>query len=77
MPIYEYKCEDCSLQFEVKRSFNDKAVAPCPKCKGKTHRVFSLVPIIFKASGFYVTDNRKNDSAPEELKDASSSYSPS
>ncbi len=66
MPIYEYKCEDCSTQFEMKCSFDDTFVASCPKCEGKTRRLFSPIPIIFKGSGLYVTDSRKNDSTPEE-----------
>ena len=66
MPIYEYKCENCSTQFELKHGFNDGLMACCPKCSGKTRRLFSPVAVIFKGSGFYITDSRKNDSAPEE-----------
>ncbi|MCX6002676.1 MAG: FmdB family transcriptional regulator, partial [Chloroflexi bacterium] len=36
----------------------DENVAPCPKCKSKVKRRFMPVPIIFKGSGFYVTDSR-------------------
>ncbi|MBU2608674.1 MAG: FmdB family transcriptional regulator, partial [Chloroflexi bacterium] len=32
----------------------------CPKCQGKARRVIHSVPIIFKGSGFYVTDHRKS-----------------
>ena len=32
----------------------------CPRCHGKAHRLFSPVPIIFKGSGFYVTDSTKD-----------------
>lgn len=58
MPIYEYECTKCSHQFELKRSFGEDSGAPCPRCKGEGRRLFSLVPIIFKGSGFYITDNR-------------------
>ena len=61
MPVYEYQCEDCATQFELKRRFNDTSVAPCPRCKGKTRRLFSPVPVIFKGPGFYVTDSRKDN----------------
>lgn len=57
MPIYEYQCEDCSCLFELKQSFSDNSVVYCPQCRGKTTRIFSPVPIIFKGPGFYVTDN--------------------
>lgn len=61
MPLYEYECEDCEIQFELKRRFGDEAdVSECPHCKGKARRLFSPVPIIFKGSGFYITDSRKS-----------------
>ncbi len=60
MPIYEYKCRKCSLQFELRRNFNETSPIHCPSCHGEVHRVFSPVPIIFKGAGFYVTDNRPN-----------------
>ena len=61
MPVYEYKCSDCSTQFELRRSFGDESELPCPECKGKVRRVFSAVPIIFRGSGFYTTDSRKKN----------------
>jgi putative FmdB family regulatory protein len=57
LPVYEYKCEDCSCCFELKQGFNDSAVVTCPQCQSSAKRVFSPVPIIFKGPGFYVTDN--------------------
>jgi putative FmdB family regulatory protein len=56
LPVYEYKCENCSCRFELKQSFNDNSAVTCPQCRSSTKRVFSPVPIIFKGSGFYVTD---------------------
>ena len=58
MPIYEYECEECRLRFELRRSFSEDGGISCPKCAGYAQRLFSPVPIIFKGSGFYVTDNR-------------------
>lgn len=60
MPIYDYECTQCGHRFEVKQSFHDKPQAACPQCKKKAKRVFHPTPIIFKGSGFYVTDHRKN-----------------
>ena len=57
MPIYEYLCPKCSLKFELKQTFTDESVAVCPGCQNGARRLFSPVPIIFKGSGFYVTDN--------------------
>lgn len=58
MPTYQYRCLNCSRQFEVKQTFNDKPVADCPSCHGIARRVFCPVPIIFNGPGFYVTDSR-------------------
>ena len=60
MPIYEYECVDCAHRFEMKRSFSDSGDVACPNCGCHTQRVFSSVPVIFKGSGFYVTDYRKD-----------------
>ena len=62
MPIYEYECTCCPSQFELKRSFSDDTPVCCPQCGGDTVRIFNPVPIIFKGSGFYVTDSRGKDS---------------
>jgi putative regulatory protein, FmdB family len=59
MPIYQYRCLDCNLQFELKQSFQDKPIADCPTCHGIARRIFSPVPIIFNGPGFYVTDSRE------------------
>ena len=60
MPIYEYECGDCSNRFEMRQGFHEKPQAVCPQCQGKARRVFHPAPIIFKGSGFYVTDHRKS-----------------
>ncbi|MGD1119878.1 MAG: FmdB family zinc ribbon protein [Dehalococcoidales bacterium] len=63
MPIYEYECIHCGHRFELKQGFHDKPQADCPKCQKKAKRVFHPSPIIFKGSGFYVTDHRKSGDA--------------
>ena len=68
MPTYEYECEKCKIRFEKKQSFQDDPIAICPECKGKVRRVFQPAPIIFKGSGFYVTDSRKSKSFGEAAK---------
>ena len=81
MPTYDYICDKCGLQFEKFQSMKDPALATCPKevCgqkrwgKGKVRRVLGTgAGLIFKGSGFYITDYRsenykqgaKKDSAP-------------
>jgi putative FmdB family regulatory protein len=58
MPLYEYECEKCGVRFERRQSFSDRPVQTCPECGGKVHRLIQPVGIVFKGSGFYVTDNR-------------------
>ena len=61
MPTYEYECKGCRNRFELRRGFHDQSQATCPKCESEAHRLFSAVPVIFKGSGFYVTDSRGPD----------------
>lgn len=57
MPRYEYVCDFCGTHFEVNRHFGDPPPETCPQGHAPVHRVFVPPPIIFKGSGFYVTDN--------------------
>jgi len=59
MPTYEYECESCHIRFERLQHFKDEPVKECPECGGPVHRLIQPVGIIFKGSGFYVTDNRQ------------------
>ena len=61
MPIYEYKFEKCAYKFELIRRFNKDGGNPiCPRCQGKVYRVYSPPAILFKGSGFYITDSRSD-----------------
>jgi putative FmdB family regulatory protein len=67
MPVYEYECEICACRFELKRRFDEYERSPCcPQCQGKVRRLFSPPAIIFKGSGFYVTDSRNDNERPLE-----------
>ena len=65
MPIYEYECGVCQVRFERKQNFDEEPVAMCPECRGKARRVICSIPVIFKGSGFYTTDNRKSADSEE------------
>lgn len=67
MPNYDYECEKCRKMFEVFQSMKDDALKTCPeaKCrmkkwgKGKVRRLLGTgAGLIFKGSGFYITDYR-------------------
>ncbi len=73
MPLYEYECESCGLHFEKSQRFSEEPVRFCPNCGGPVHRVIQPVGVIFKGSGFYVTDNRgKSSTMPPTKKDGES-----
>jgi putative FmdB family regulatory protein len=60
MPIYEYECSECGISFEKLQRFGDPQPETCPAGHKHVHRRFSQPAIIFKGSGFYVTDNGRN-----------------
>lgn len=70
MPLYDYKCSKCAEVVEVRHGFDERYEEPCPRCGGALSRVFNPAPIVFKGSGFYVTDSRakSSDSKPAESK---------
>ena len=63
MPTYVYACDTCGAQFEQFQSFKDEPLRTCPSCAGAVRRVFQPVGIVFKGSGWYITDSRKSSSA--------------
>jgi len=56
VPIYEYQCEGCADRFEVKQSMKDDPLTTCPRCGKRVQRLISSPAIMFKGSGWYVTD---------------------
>lgn len=67
MPIYEYACDTCGVHFERRQSFGDTSAPSCPNGHGAMHRLYSVPGVVFKGSGWYVTDSRgKNNSASED-----------
>ena len=60
MPTYDYECAQCGHVFEVFEKPTAKRTKPCPDCKkGKAKRLMGAgAGIIFKGSGFYITDSK-------------------
>ena len=87
--MYDYRCERCSTQFEVRQSFSDETLTVCPaegapaECaapgEGPVKKVFSGVAISFKGDGFYKNDHganadgRRKERESDSTKDSSSS----
>lgn len=63
MPTYEYKCSSCDHQYETRESFDAPSRQPCPRCGAVARRLLFPPPVVFKGSGFYVTDSRKGSQA--------------
>ncbi len=73
MPLYDYRCAQCGKDTEVRHGFNDTHAEPCPHCGGTMSRVFNPAPIVFKGSGFYITDSRPASSGGESSGSSSDS----
>ncbi|MDX9801571.1 MAG: zinc ribbon domain-containing protein [Spirochaetia bacterium] len=79
MPTYDYECKTCGKIFEVFQKMSDDPLTECPECGKEVKRlVGGGLGIIFKGSGFYVTDNKKvssSESSSSSGKNSSSSSS--
>jgi len=82
MPTYEYECSKCKKTFEFFQSMKDEALKTCPKelCrqktwgKGKVKRMLGAgAGLIFKGSGFYITDYRSEGYKKAAKSDSSGS----
>jgi putative FmdB family regulatory protein len=56
VPIYEYVCQGCAHRFEIKQKMSDPPVTACPRCEQPVTKVISAPAIMFKGTGWYVTD---------------------
>jgi len=59
MPLYEYECGKCQSRFELVQGYDAESVSVCPQCEGDARRIIHSTPLLFKGSGFYITDSRK------------------
>ena len=86
MPTYEYECAKCKKGFELVQSMKDVSLKTCPKtlCRQKTwgkgkvkRKIGAGAGLIFKGSGFYITDYRSEGYKAAAKKDAAASSSSS
>lgn len=85
MPTYEYSCEKCGGTFDIVQSMRDAPLKKCPKerCQQKTwghgkvkRLIGSGAGLIFKGSGFYITDYRSDSYREAAKKDAPAATGP-
>jgi len=70
MPTYEYQCTKCGKEFEFFQSIKDVPLKVCPAC-GKPalkRKISAGVGLIFKGTGFYITDYKNKSSSDENKK---------
>ncbi len=73
MPTYEYECKKCGKRFEIFQRITEPPKKRCPKCKGRIVRLLSGgAGLIFKGSGFYITDYRSEGYKKSAQKESSS-----
>ena len=60
MPLYNYRCRECETDFDVRQSFSEDPLTDCPTCHTEetVYRVIQPAGVVFKGSGFYVTDTK-------------------
>src|SRR5215210_8014110 len=63
MPTYTYTCTACNDVLEKRQSFSDPPLTTCEQCGGTLRKVIHPVGIVFKGSGWYITDSRSSTSA--------------
>jgi len=61
VPNYSYACTECDNRFDAVQAFTDDALTTCPECSGRLRKLFNSVGVVFKGSGFYITDHRSSD----------------
>jgi len=78
MPTYDYKCRACGHRFEAFQSMREDSLIDCPNCgKPELVRLISAGSgLLFKGSGFYITDYRKASYKKDAGQDSGSSSIP-
>mgnify|MGYP003438948767 FL=1 len=74
MPTYDYKCNACDHSFELFQHISEKPIKKCPACgKLKAERAIGAgSAVIFKGSGFYQTDYRREEYKSKAKKETES-----
>lgn len=78
MPTYEYVCTKCAHEMEAFQSMKDEPLKQCPACKRRTlkRRVGGGAGLIFKGTGFYITDYKKKPAGKAESGDSKPAAKP-
>jgi putative FmdB family regulatory protein len=81
MPTYDYRCLGCGHHFERFQWMSEQPIRWCPRCGWRVERLLGAgAGLIFKGSGFYITDHRSESylqAAREDRRTCSSENSSS
>ncbi len=72
MPLYRYVCETCGHEKVVMHGMNESPEIICENCNSTMKKTIGRIGVIFKGSGFYITDSRNNGNGKSSSKDSSS-----
>ncbi len=61
MPFYRYVCKNCGHEKVIMHSMNESPNVVCDVCGAPMKKAVGRVGIVFKGSGFYITDSRKGN----------------
>ncbi|MDX2493561.1 MAG: zinc ribbon domain-containing protein [Desulfuromusa sp.] len=64
MPLYEYHCDDCGLNFEVRQKYSDKPIDVCRNCGGHAKKMISKTAFALKGGGWYEQGYSQAKSCP-------------
>jgi len=78
MPTYEYFCPKCAHEMEAFQSMKDEPLKQCPACKRRTlkRKIGGGAGLIFKGTGFYITDYKKKSGTKPETGESKSASKP-
>ena len=69
MPTYDYRCKSCKHEFEEFQKFSEETLVKCPSCGADALvRIIGGAGLVFKGSGFYLTDYKNKQASPDESK---------
>jgi putative FmdB family regulatory protein len=67
VPTYDYECKTCKAVYELRQGFDAPTTHKCEECgKGTAKRLLRVPSVVFKGSGWYLTDSRNSKSAVSE-----------
>jgi putative FmdB family regulatory protein len=76
MPTYEYECEACGERFEYFQRITESPKTTCERCGGRLEKLLSAGSgLIFKGSGFYITDYKRGNGSSKSSSESKSEKS--